>query len=210
MRRRSAGGLLLVALALTVAVGQASGKAAATPTRLVVEVIGAGEVTGTGIDCGGGHTTCYATYSDTGTVALSETAVSGWTFDSWQGCAATCTVDLDGADHRVQASFKTTGTVPTRTLAVSCSAASGCTSGTSPVAASLTTILSGANNDLVYTARTAGAAGNSISVTYVDPGVTSSLSISVAGSAVTVDLGRNGSTITSTAADVRSALAADA
>src|SRR2546423_8341690 len=99
MGRRSAGGLLLVALGLTVAVGQASGKAAAAPTRLVVEVIGAGEVTGTGIDCGGGHTTCYATYSDTGTVALSETPVSGWTFDSWQGRAPPRPGELRGPPH---------------------------------------------------------------------------------------------------------------
>jgi Divergent InlB B-repeat domain len=209
MGRRSAGGLLMLMLALTVTVGQAGGRALAAPTRLVVEVIGAGEVTGTGIDCGGGHTTCYATYSDTGKLALTETPATGWTFDSWQGCADPCSITLDGTDHRIQADFKTAGTVPTRTLAVSCSSAGGCTSGTSPVAASLTTSLSGANNDLVYTARTAGTGGNSISVQYLDPGVTASLSVSVAGTAITVTLGRAGGSITSTAADVRTALAAD-
>src|SRR5689334_11383119 len=103
MGRRSAGGLLMLVLALTVALGQAGGSAAATPTRVVVEVIGAGEVTGTGIDCGGGHMTCYATYSDTGTLALTETPATAWTFDSWNGCAAACSIALDGADHRVQA-----------------------------------------------------------------------------------------------------------
>jgi hypothetical protein len=59
-----------------------------------------------------------------------------------------------------------------------------------PVAATLTTSLAGANNDLVFTAKTAGAAGNSITVAYVDPGgVTATATVGVVGNAITVKLG---------------------
>lgn len=57
------------------------------------------------------------------------------------------------------------------------------------VVAALTTSLSGANNDLVYTAVTKGAIGNSTTIAYTNPGTPSSaLSVSVTGSAITVSL----------------------
>lgn len=79
-------------------------------------------------------------------------------------------------------------------------------------AATLTTSLTGTNNDLVYTADANGTAGNSITVRYVDPAVANaSLSVSVSGSAITVNLATNGSSaITTTAAQVKTAIEAHA
>ena len=78
------------------------------------------------------------------------------------------------------------------------------------VAASLSTNLTGNNNDLVFTARTAGAAGNAISVCYVDPGAeTAGESVAVSGNDITVTL-RSVSSVLSTAAQVKAAIEADA
>jgi hypothetical protein len=61
--------------------------------------------------------------------------------------------------------------------------------------AALTTSLTGANNDLVYTAVTIGAYGNQITVAYVNPGTASaSLSTSVTGTAITVNLATDAGT----------------
>ena len=77
------------------------------------------------------------------------------------------------------------------------------------VKAALTTVLAGANNDLVFTADLAGYAGNSITVTYVDPGgVTATLGVVVTGSAIVVNLGRTGSAIDTTATALAAAIAA--
>jgi hypothetical protein len=75
-------------------------------------------------------------------------------------------------------------------------------------AASLTTNLTGTNNDLTLTARQGGKNGENVTVRYLDPGAASqALSVTVAGSAITVNLATNGSSIiTSTAAQVRDAL----
>lgn len=84
----------------------------------------------------------------------------------------------------------------------------------SQVAASLTTALAGANNDLVYTAKDPywGVGGNAISVRYVDPaGNNATLSVSVSGKDITVNLATGGAgAITSTAAQVSAAVAASA
>jgi uncharacterized repeat protein (TIGR02543 family) len=117
--------LVLLATALALGVGNAS---AATPTIVLVEVIGNGEVAGTGVDCGAGHTDCYATYSDTtGTIDLTATAAATWSFDGWDAsstdCSTTttnpCLVPKDGLEHRVQADFSTGASTPTRTLSIS-------------------------------------------------------------------------------------------
>src|SRR5436190_801140 len=116
--------LVLLATALALGVGNAS---AATPTIVLVEVIGNGEVAGTGVDCGAGHTDCYATYSDTtGTIDLTATAAATWSFDGWDAsstdCGATttpCPVPKDGLKHLVQADFSTGASTPTRTLSIS-------------------------------------------------------------------------------------------
>lgn len=79
-----------------------------------------------------------------------------------------------------------------------------------PQFATLTTSLAGANNDLVFRARDAGGKGNGISIAYINPGTPSAaLSVTVAGSAITVNLATNGaSAITSTASEVAAAIAA--
>lgn len=75
-------------------------------------------------------------------------------------------------------------------------------------AAALTTALTGANNDLVFTARKAGKAGESITVAYVDPAANSqALSVAVVGNAITVNLATDGGgAITSTGATVLAAI----
>lgn len=78
------------------------------------------------------------------------------------------------------------------------------------VAAALTTALTGTNNDLVFTAKVKGAAGNSITVAYVDPGANdAALSVQVTGTEIVVSLATDGSgVITSTAAQVEAAIEA--
>lgn len=74
--------------------------------------------------------------------------------------------------------------------------------------ATLTTSLTGANNDLEFTAKRGGAWGNSIQVAYINPGAASqSLSVVVTGFLITVNLATNGSSaITSTATDIMTAV----
>ena len=77
------------------------------------------------------------------------------------------------------------------------------------VAASLTTDLTGANNDLVFTARTQGISGNTISVTYVDPEAeTATESVEVTGNDIVVTL-RSVATVLSTATQVKTAIEAN-
>jgi hypothetical protein len=67
------------------------------------------------------------------------------------------------------------------------------------------------DDQLTFVARDPGEAGNDISITYVDPSaINQSLSVELDGTDITVNLATNGSgTITSTAAQVRTALLAD-
>lgn len=66
----------------------------------------------------------------------------------------------------------------------------------------------GTDNDLTYTAVTAGAAGNAIRVRYVVAGISTALSVSVSGTDITVNVATDGSGVaTSTAAAVASAVA---
>lgn len=81
------------------------------------------------------------------------------------------------------------------------------------VAATLTTALTGNNNDLKYTHVASPAnyiAGNSVRVRYVDPaGNDAALGVVVAGSDITVNLATGGAgAITSTAAQVKTAIEA--
>lgn len=78
------------------------------------------------------------------------------------------------------------------------------------VAATFATILAGANNDLAFTAKTAGAAGNAITVALVDPaGNNQALAVNVVASAISVSLATGaGGAITSTAALVKAAVEA--
>ncbi|MEN9924162.1 MAG: B-type flagellin [Pseudomonadota bacterium] len=78
------------------------------------------------------------------------------------------------------------------------------------VAATVNVNPTGDDNGLTFTAKTYGAAGNNISVTYNDPGAASqSLSVSVSGTSIVVSLATNGgASITSTAAQVKAAIEA--
>jgi len=75
---------------------------------LSVAVTGHGTVTGGGITCGNGKTTCTAQERQESTIGLTATAATGATFAGWGGAcsgkAATCTVEMDEA-RRVTASF---------------------------------------------------------------------------------------------------------
>jgi hypothetical protein len=76
-------------------------------------------------------------------------------------------------------------------------------------AASLTTALAGANNDLTFTARVKGA--SVASVRYVVAGNNTALSVAVAGQAITVNVATDGGgAATSTADNVRDAINKDA
>lgn len=66
------------------------------------------------------------------------------------------------------------------------------------VASTLTTELTGENNDLTYTAKTKGAAGDNISVAYVNPGTPNAeLTVGVVGTAITVNLATDAGTAAS-------------
>jgi flagellin-like hook-associated protein FlgL len=74
--------------------------------------------------------------------------------------------------------------------------------------ATVTTDLSAPHTNLKYEARLSGLAGNSISITYVDPGAASQpLTLGVAGNAITVNLATDGTgAITTTAGDIIAAI----
>jgi len=78
-----------------------------------------------------------------------------------------------------------------------------------PTKASFTTALTGANNDLVFTAAATGVAGNSTRISYVVAGASTPLTVTVSGSDITVNVATDAvSAATSTAAQVSAAVAA--
>lgn len=78
---------------------------------------------------------------------------------------------------------------------------------TGPNKASYQTFFEASNTNLVFTADTAGTAGNNIRIRYVVAGNNTALSVSVSSSDITVNLATNGSGIpTSTAAQVLAAI----
>lgn len=77
------------------------------------------------------------------------------------------------------------------------------------VASTLDVNPTGDDNGLTFTAKAYGAAGDEISISYVDPGgTTAALSVSVSGQAIVVSLARAADAITSTAAEVKAAIEA--
>jgi hypothetical protein len=78
--------------------------------------------------------------------------------------------------------------------------------------ATLTTALAGANNDLVYTAVATGAEGNDVTIAYIDPAANDAvLDVVVTGTDIVVNLATDGGgTITTTADDIKAAIALDA
>lgn len=76
-----------------------------------------------------------------------------------------------------------------------------------PSSASLTTACAGTNNDLVYTAKTAGPGGNQTRVAYIVSGANTPLTVAVTGFDITVNVATNGSSVaTSTSAQVKTAV----
>ncbi|MBW2091893.1 MAG: hypothetical protein JRI34_07200 [Deltaproteobacteria bacterium] len=70
--------------------------------------------------------------------------------------------------------------------------------------ARLETDLSGENNDIVFTAKTAGLPGDQITVTYIDPGgINQPFGLTVTGNDIVITLGRDATgSITTTAEDI--------
>lgn len=76
--------------------------------------------------------------------------------------------------------------------------------------ATLTTALTGTNNDLTYKARKQGTAGNSIRITYIVSGASTPLSVAVSTNDINVTVATNGSSAaTSTAAQIKAAIDAN-
>ena len=88
---------------------------------LTVSATGPGRVTGNGINCGNGASTCTATFTPGTTAVLSQSPASGASFRGWggscTGTAATCTVSMTSAKS-VSATFAAAGTPGTLTVRV--------------------------------------------------------------------------------------------
>ncbi|MGH2936009.1 MAG: InlB B-repeat-containing protein [Gaiellaceae bacterium] len=122
-------GLLASALVavLALGLGGAPVHAATTAPTLMVEVIGQGTVTGTGINCGVGNLSCYSAYGSAASVDLTAaTTASGWSFARWEDdaspcgtTAASCGVTPTTTPATATAVFQFTGAVTTSTLTVS-------------------------------------------------------------------------------------------
>ena len=124
MAARAAAWSLVALAALTLGVGGAIGRAAATTTTVRAQVIGRGVVTDnkSSMNCGNGATVCRISYSGTGSVTFTAAPASGWTFNGWGGeCSGTtCDVnfDLDDDDHEVIATFDQSPDPGDKTLTV--------------------------------------------------------------------------------------------
>ena len=97
------------------------------PRTLTVTVTGSGNVTGTGIDCGGaGHTTCNESVADGTSITLTATPAASFTGFTGGGCGAgnPCTVVMN-ADTTVGAAFSGPPSATVTTPADGASYASG-------------------------------------------------------------------------------------
>ena len=101
----------LALLPVVLGVGSAGGRALAV-SEVTSQVIGKGTVTSSpaGMNCGDGSTTCHVAFSGSGTITLTATPATDWTFDHWDGCPVptgnTCEVTLiDGTNYEVTANF---------------------------------------------------------------------------------------------------------
>ena len=105
----------------------AGGAAGGTGALLSVSVSGAGTVTGAGISCGNGATTCTASPAPNSTVTLTATPAAGSTFSGWSGSCTgtipTCTVTMTVA--RSVTAFFSSGSGGGATLLLSVSVAGG-------------------------------------------------------------------------------------
>lgn len=130
-----------------------------------------------------------------------ENAESGWSFKRVVDAINTMFAE-------VYASF---ATIDAR-LSTGIVILSGAAAPDDTVQATLSTTLTGNNNDLVFTAVPPGEDGNAITVAYVDPAANdAALSVTVLGNAVTFHLATgSGGAITSTGDDLKTALLASA
>ncbi len=98
----------------------------ATSNKLTVVKagLGSGTVTGTGINCG---IDCTENFTS-GSIALTATAATGSTFDSWTGCTSVttnvCTVNMS-APHTVTVTFNTSITLSAPTVSVPATSSNG-------------------------------------------------------------------------------------
>ena len=114
-------------------------------------------------------------------------------------------------DARRWSEFEATGGLDVYTLPLLLNVlVAGGIDGSGATAATLTTSLTGDNNDVVWTAVTAGNTGNTIAIQYIDPEANSSaLNVDVDGRVVKVYLATDATgEITSTADDIKTAVAA--
>jgi uncharacterized repeat protein (TIGR02543 family) len=85
---------------------------------LVVSVNGSGTVSGGGIDCGNGHSTCSTQATGGSRITLTASPATGAKFTIWGGACGgttiTCTITMDAAKS-VTATFTTTPSKPTPT-----------------------------------------------------------------------------------------------
>lgn len=79
-----------------------------------------------------------------------------------------------------------------------------------PVNSTLSTALAGANNDLTYTAKTAGIIGDSITIRYIGGTDINAHAVSVTGTAITVQCKTTGTTITTSSGDIITLIEASA
>jgi len=109
-------------VAATISATFTGGGGGGTTFPLTVTVTGNGVVSGGGIDCGSGRSTCSVTPSSGSTVTLIETPAAGATFQGWSGgCSGTtrtCDVSIDGPTTVVASFGGGTTTGPTLTLQV--------------------------------------------------------------------------------------------
>lgn len=146
---------------------------------------------------------------------LKKTRIQGNTVAAGVPVAASLSTTLTGTNNDITVTANARGTVGndyTLTL-VDPSANSqslAVTVGGTATKASLSTALTGTNNDLDFTAVERDAYGNSVTIAYVDPSANSAaLSVVVTGKAIVVNLATgSGGAITSTAAQVKAAIEA--
>jgi uncharacterized repeat protein (TIGR02543 family) len=110
-RRVGSTAALLLLFLLALGVASAGGRTLAV-TTVTVEVIGRGTVTSepVGVNCGNSAKACHIAFSGSGTVTLTATPATDWTFGSWDSCPSapvgnTCEVPVDGNAYEVTANF---------------------------------------------------------------------------------------------------------
>src|SRR5581483_7447360 len=102
--------IMTAARSVTATFSSAGGGGGGATLQLSVAVTGSGMVSGGGISCGNGNSTCRASLNSGSTVTLVATPTAGATFRGWggscNGASSTCTLTLTGSSS-VTATFST-------------------------------------------------------------------------------------------------------